>query len=231
MIRIASYNIRKARGLDQKRQPRRTLEVINRLNADIVVLQEADKRIRPRNPAIPRNLIETDTDFHLVEVSKNGVSLGWHGNAILIRDPAHVTQITCLDLPGLEPRGAIRMDLGIGGGLSIVAAHLGLRRRDRRAQLAALCDATADSRHAVIAGDFNEWSHRKGLEPLAGRFETHVPGRSYHTRRPLAALDRFALSQGLTVKNAGVEQGDLARRASDHLPVWSDIAIPSAATC
>jgi endonuclease/exonuclease/phosphatase family metal-dependent hydrolase len=62
-IRVASYNIRKARGLDQMRRPERTLEVINQLNADIVVLQEADKRLGMRKPAIPRAMIDRETDF------------------------------------------------------------------------------------------------------------------------------------------------------------------------
>lgn len=39
------------------------------------------------------------------------------------------------------------------------------------------------------------------------------------------ALDRFALSQGVEMRDAGVEQGALARRASDHLPIWSDISV------
>ena len=226
-IRIASYNIRKARGLDQKRRPDRTLAVINALQADVVVLQEADRRMGQRHPAIPRSMIEAETDFHLVEVCANGISLGWHGNAILVRDPQHVSAITRLDIPGLEPRGAVRLDLNVGGGMTVVATHLGLRRRDRQAQLATLADATKDSARVVIAGDFNEWSEKKGLDPLQGRFDIHAPGHSFHARRPIAALDRFALTKDLELQDAGVAQGALARRASDHLPIWSDVeAVP-----
>ena len=226
-LRIASYNIRKARGLDQKYIPNRTVQVINQLDADIVVLQEADKRLGDRKPAIPRALIERETDFQIVELSENEISLGWHGNAVLVRDLSKVLRIERLVLPGLEPRGAIRLDMKIGDGFSIVATHLGLLRRHRRAQLNALCDATANSVHTLIAGDFNEWSRRKGLEPLADRFEVHAPGQSFHARRPVAALDRIALSRGIDLVGAGVEQGKLAKRASDHLPIWADLVIPS----
>lgn len=230
LIRIASYNIRKARGLDQKRLPERTLAVINALNADIVVLQEADRRMGVRKPAIPRKLIEEETDFELVDVSTNGVSIGWHGNAILTRRPHQVTGVSRVELPGLEPRGAIRVDLDIGKEVSLVAAHLGLRRRDRRAQLEAIAEATKDRARVVIAGDFNEWSPSRGLEPIEERFETHSPGHSFHARRPIAALDRFALSEGIELRDAGVAQGATARIASDHLPIWSDITV-SSATC
>jgi endonuclease/exonuclease/phosphatase family metal-dependent hydrolase len=229
-IRIASYNMRKARGLDQLRRPERTVQVINRLAADVVVLQEADKRLGARHPALPRHLIESETDFELVEVNANGISIGWHGNAILVRKGLTVHDIELLDLPGLEPRGAVRLKLDVAAGLTVVATHLGLLRRDRRAQLAVLERATSEDKHVVMAGDFNEWSARKGFEPLEHRFETHSPGKSFHAGRPIAALDRFALSHGIEMRDGGVEQGTLARVASDHLPIWSDVVVP-AATC
>lgn len=222
-LRIASYNIRKARGLDQKHKPERTLEVINGLEADVVLLQEADKRLGVRKPALPREMIEAETDLKVLDASKNGVSLGWHGNAVLVRNTVAVGNIDHIDLPGTEPRGALKVDLS--NGLSIVATHLGLMRRDRRAQLTVLREATDRDVPTVIAGDFNEWCSHKGLEPLDDRFETFSPGRSFHARRPLAALDRFALSDGVTLQDGGVEERTLARMASDHLPIWSDITV------
>ncbi|MGB5865789.1 MAG: endonuclease/exonuclease/phosphatase family protein [Sulfitobacter sp.] len=225
-LRIASYNIRKARGLDQLRRPERTVQVINSLGADVVVLQEADKRLGPRRPAVPRAMIDTETDFELVDVCANGISIGWHGNAVLVRRGLAVRDITRLELPGLEPRGAVRVTLDIGEGVTVVAAHLGLLRRDRRAQLSVLAKATAHDAHVILAGDFNEWAADRGFEPLTGRFEICSPGRSFHARRPIAALDRFALTQGIELRDAGVEQGTLARSASDHLPIWSDVAVP-----
>ena len=234
LLRIASYNIRKARGLDQRRRPERTLQVINRLEADIVVLQEADKRMGVRHPAIPRHRIEAETDFYLAEVSENAISLGWHGNAVLVRKGINITGFERIVLPGLEPRGALRLDLdtgldpNTGGGLRVIATHLGLLRRDRRAQLDVLCQLRASHGPTVIAGDFNEWSSRTGLEPLAARFAVHTPGQTFHARRPVAALDRFALSHGIDLRDAGVAQDAVARRASDHLPIWSDIALPLA---
>lgn len=224
-IRIASYNIRKARGLDQLYRPGRILDIVNGLDADIVLLQEADRRLGQRQPALPRELIEVASDYDLVELSANGVSLGWHGNAVLVRKGFAPNHIERLDLPGFEPRGAVRMSFDVFGGLTVVGTHLGLRRRDRLAQLATLDRATAQDRNVVIAGDFNEWSASKGFEPLDGRFKTHSPGLSFHARRPVAALDRFAMTRDVKLYDAGVEQGDLARVASDHLPIWSDLLL------
>lgn len=228
-IRIASYNVRKARGLDQRRRPERTLQVINGLDADIVVLQEADLRMGQRKPALPREMIEQETDFRLVDVTHNGVSLGWHGNVVLAREHIGVSSIRRVALPGLEPRGAVQVDFAVGAGLSVVATHLGLRRRDRQAQLATIANALPQNGHSVIAGDFNEWSAKRGLEPLTDRFQIHAPGKTFHTSRPVAALDRFALSQGVEMRDGGVDQSRLAKLASDHLPIWTDVEVPKAA--
>ena len=46
MIRVASYNIRKAVGLDRRRDPERILAILNELGADVVALQEADRKLR-----------------------------------------------------------------------------------------------------------------------------------------------------------------------------------------
>jgi endonuclease/exonuclease/phosphatase family metal-dependent hydrolase len=222
-FRVASYNIRKARGLDQKRMPERIVQVINGLGADVVALQEADLRLGARKAALPHRMIEAETDFRVVPLARNAVSIGWHGNAVLVRKTLTVTGVRHIELPGFEPRGAVRVDVADAGGMAFVAAHLGLIRRDRRAQLTAIERATADCARTIVAGDFNEWSSRIGFEPLKERFEVHAPGRSFHARRPIAALDRIALSDGLRMADAGVEQGALARRASDHLPIWMDV--------
>ena len=43
-ITVASYNMRKAIGLDRRRDPQRVLDVLHQIDADVVALQEADKR-------------------------------------------------------------------------------------------------------------------------------------------------------------------------------------------
>lgn len=223
-LRIASYNIRKTRGLDQRRDPGRILDVINGLDADIVALQEADKRLGSRPGSLSRDLIARDTDFEVAPVARNDVSLGWHGNAILLRKGLKAARVAHLDLPGVEPRGAVRVDLDLPFKFSVIGTHLGLLRRSRLKQMRVLAKA-ADINNTVLLGDFNEWSADRGLEPLQATFDVHAPGHSFHARRPMAALDRIALSRGLHLQGAGVEQGALARRASDHLPIWADIAL------
>src|SRR6266576_2347098 len=58
-ITVASYNMRKAIGLDRRRDPQRILDVLHQIDADVVALQEADKRFGGRGSAVPHELIDT----------------------------------------------------------------------------------------------------------------------------------------------------------------------------
>lgn len=225
-LRLASYNVRKAVGLDRRRDPARILDVIAALDADVVALQEADLRLGPRPSAFDAEEIARRTGLRPLPVSAEGPSMGWHGNAILVREGVLLLDSERLDLPGLEPRGAVLTHLETTeGGLYVVGAHLGLTRRFRRRQADAIRAALAARPEgpAVIMGDFNEWRPVGGLDPLTRGFDLHAPGRSFHASRPLAALDRIAITPQLELRRAGVVQTGAARRASDHLPIWADI--------
>ncbi len=227
-LRLASYNIRKAVGLDWRRDPARTLRVIGELGADVVALQEADKRLGLRPAALPPDAIARETGMRPVALALSPVSLGWHGNAVLVRKGLEVAGIDLIELPGIEPRGGVIVRLATPAGpLTIVGVHLGLRRRCRRLQFARILDmlGPAESKRAVILGDFNEWSTDRGVEPLLPWFRVVSPGLSFHASQQVAPLDRFALGAGIDLIDMGVETGPMARRASDHLPVWTDIRL------
>ena len=223
-LRIASYNMRKAKGTDRQRDPYRTMRIVRELAADIVVLQEADMRLGARPSALPVETLTAETGLIAVPVP-SPVSIGWHGNAVLLNPKAEIVEVQHLDLPGAEPRGAMVVDVDIlGTPLRIIATHLGLMRRSRRAQLSALI-AHLDERSArptLIAGDMNEWSLNVGLGRLAHHFTIHAPGKSFHARLPLAALDRIAIDDALKLVGGGVFDTPDAQRASDHLPIWLD---------
>ena len=227
-LRLASYNVQKAVGLDLRRDPARILEVINALGADVVALQEADLRLGGRPAAIPRRLVEAETDYEVVDLAENDVSLGWHGNALLVRRGLPVASPARLPLPGLEPRGAVAARIGQGeaGAITVIGAHLGLIRAWRRRQARALRDhaGRGDAARTVILGDFNEWSLQKGLGPLHPAFRIVTPGRTFPAARPVAHLDRAALGCGLVALEAEVAADALARVASDHLPIRIDVA-------
>lgn len=232
ILRLASYNIHKCVGLDRRRMPGRIVSVINALEADIVALQEVDRRLGDRPAALPRALIESETDLTVPTFAVGRGSLGWHGQTILVRRSVAVTAIRRVALPGLEPRGAILLEAELKTGpLRVVGVHLGLIRRYRAMQIAAIRAALSrrPEMPTAILGDYNDWSARGGAEMLGDSFRLHAPGRSFPAAGPVASLDRIALGPGLHLKDAGVHAAAPARLASDHLPIWADVRVDATA--
>ncbi|TFL16073.1 endonuclease/exonuclease/phosphatase family protein [Jannaschia formosa] len=223
MIRIVSWNIRKAVGLDWRRDPERILRVLDETGAQIAILQEADKRVRPRHPAIPAAALR-DAGWHAVPTDALTPSIGHHGNAVLLRPGWRIGASERIDLPGLEPRGALAVSLTGVAPIGIVGAHLGLRRRDRVLQLAALRTHLDDLGPAtLLAGDLNEW--RRTPLPLPPGWTWHVPPPTFHASRPSLSLDRIATGPALRLTELEVHRSPAARRASDHLPVTATVAV------
>ncbi len=168
-LRLASYNIQKCVGLDLRRQPRRILQVLGALGADVVVLQEADKRLPPRPAALPHFVLD-EAGWQIADLGGAG-SLGWHGNAVIWRGERIALRATAHhDLPGLEPRGAVRVEFDTPiGPLRVIGVHLGLLGASRRDQVVHLARdmERLEVMPTVWAGDFNEWSRQPVLDHLA----------------------------------------------------------------
>ena len=74
-LTFASYNIHKAVGLDGRRDPDRIIAVLRELDADIIALQEADRRFGERETALPRALLD-DTHWKVVPVARTAAQPG-----------------------------------------------------------------------------------------------------------------------------------------------------------
>ncbi|WP_029066049.1 endonuclease/exonuclease/phosphatase family protein [Labrenzia sp. DG1229] len=230
MLKIGSYNIQKAIGLDARRRPDRTLKVIQELNCDVLALQEADKRFGPRESTLNRDTILSETDYRPVPFAKGEKSLGWHGNAILVRKSIGVLDFRRLDLPTLEPRGAVAADLEIDGiKIRVAAMHLSLVGHFRKKQITSLMHQLHEHLEylpTVLIGDLNEWRDTaRSLKLFEERYEVTTPGKSFPSPLPVGSLDRIITSPEFTVSQAGVHTSKTARIASDHLPVWAHLSL------
>lgn len=224
VLRLASWNIRKAMGTDLRRDADRVLAGIAALQADIVALQEADHRLGDRPSALPRDRIAEVTGLEPLPIGRNAVSLGWHGNALLARPGIRLSGLEHLDLPGLEPRGAVIADLDTPAPLRVVAVHLGLLRAARRRQLDAIKAALGRHpvRPTVILGDFNERSRRVGLGRIATPFVILPTAPTFPSRRPFLPLDRIVHSPDLELHPLPPDRAE-GHQPSDHLPVLADL--------
>ncbi|MCF3935561.1 endonuclease/exonuclease/phosphatase family protein [Acuticoccus sp. M5D2P5] len=230
-VRVATYNIRKCVGLDWRRQPDRILRVINELDADIVALQEADRRFGQRITTLSHTTL-MEEGWRPASVAMHEGGLGWHGNAILLSARVQIEDTHRTDLPAYEPRGAVLVDARIDGQpVRIVGTHLGLTpdRRTAQARFIAEMLSSRPARPTIFMGDLNEWRAQAGCIAILSKSLVFAnPAPTYHASRPVAAFDRIAASPDIAFLDHGVHRSQTARRASDHLPLWADIVLPSA---
>ena len=228
-LKVASYNIRKAIGLDRKRDPERIISVLREVDADIIAIQEVDRRVGARASTIPRALLD-DTHWRALPVAVLPQSLGWHGNALLVRRDIDLVDCEPLALPTFEPRGAVSARLRLGTcEFFVIGAHLdlsGLRRRDQIRAILKHVEAQ-NGMPTVVLGDFNQWGHRTGaMREFGGTWQKLIPGLSFPALRPIAALDRIVVSEEWHCGDQSVHHSALATRASDHLPVVATLRLP-----
>jgi len=230
MIRVASYNIQKSIGTDFRRRPERILDVLVELDADVIALQEVDRRFGARITSLSPAAIAEATGYRPVVFGARPQSLGWHGNTLLVRKDIEVVAQRTLILPGLEPRGAVLADLQLHNtGFRVVGLHLGLLGLWRKRQAQAVLDqleALEQPLPTVIMGDLNEWSVNGGCLANFSR-DHHVgwPGPSYPSMRPVFSYDRIIASADVSIDAVGVHGTAMARVASDHLPVWAHLGL------
>lgn len=231
---IASYNVHKGVGLDRRFDPARIISVIREIDADVIALQEANQRFGERACLLDLAMLERECGLVPVPTARADREHGWHGNIILLREGV-VTAARHLDLPGVEPRGALVIDLTLTAGpLRMIAAHLGLLRHSRARQVETLLsEARAhDGRPTLLVGDLNEWrlGKRSALQGLAPEFGSlHAPVPSFPSRFPVLALDRVLARPHTLIAGVGLHDTPLARIASDHLPVKASIRLSDAA--
>ncbi|MBI3516823.1 MAG: endonuclease/exonuclease/phosphatase family protein [Proteobacteria bacterium] len=246
-ISVATYNVHRCIGLDRIRDPARIASVIDELNVDVIGLQEVDARGRRIQNMLARRLgapaerraanagDQFDYLAHKVggHAVRGPVLRGPKGDmttALITRHKIGAVRTLDLSLSAHEPRGAIDADIEIGNrSVRVIVAHLGLRVREREAQIALLCRAlqAVPEQPLIVMGDFNEWHlHRSTLTPLDERLGHATPVPSFPARFPFLSLDRIWASREALVTHLHVHRSPLARRASDHLPVQATIRLP-----
>lgn len=233
-LTIASYNIHKCVGLDKKFRPDRIIDVIKELNADVLALQETDQRFGRCRGLLDLGYLKKETGFIPVPVQgKTTHSLGWHGNAIFLKD-GHIDTLVQIKLPGVEPRGALLVELSLPAGpLRIITAHFGLLRHSRQRQAQEIINILRQRpiMPTLMLGDLNEWRRGRGssLRNLDMFFDfTQHALPSFPSLFPIFALDRVLSYPLELIETIEIHSSRLARISSDHLPIKARINLVKA---
>ncbi len=230
---IASYNVHKCVGVDGKFDPARISHVIREIGADVIALQEADTRFGERRGLLDLAWMERETGLCPVPISGVAKAHGWHGNVVFFREGL-VRDVHQVNLPGLEPRGALltEIELKDGTSLRVIAAHLGLLNRSRQQQARFILDVlrSREDYPTVLMGDLNEWrlGDRSALNTLATVFGLPPAVPSFPSRLPVLALDRIMANRPGLIDRVQTHDTPLARLASDHLPIKALVKLGAA---
>ncbi len=220
-VSVASYNVHACVGHDRCFDPQRVVRVLQELDADIVALQEVTSRYDPG-----RELLDYAVRLKGYKVLEGPTVLrpnGHFGNALLTRLPVLTSRLLDISHIKREPRGAIDVDLELNNGaVRVVATHLGLSPRERRFQIRRLLDliGSEDRCPVILLGDINEWFiWGRPLRWLHSHFGKPPAPRSFPAHFPIFALDRIWISRPGKLLQLSAHSSELARAASDHLPV------------
>ena len=245
-VRVLTYNVHSCVGLDGRLDPARIARVIARQAPDVVALQELDVG-RSRTGHLDQaqaiaDALEMTLAFHPTVT----VADEQFGDAVLSPHPLRVVRAGPLPGIGLEPRGAIWVEVdveGLAGGtrtLQLVNTHFSLHprsacsRRTRCAVPSGSAGPGAD-RDLVVCGDFNALSWfpslrrlQQGLVDAQTDLDGHRPRPTWFGRYPVGRIDHVLVDPRWTVLRVEVADDTLARVASDHRPVVVDLLPPRA---
>jgi endonuclease/exonuclease/phosphatase family metal-dependent hydrolase len=238
-LRTLSYNIHKCiGGIDRRYDPDRIVEVIQKLDIDVAMLQEVDGGAARSNRDHQVDLLAERlglryrTWFPNVDVRGGGQ----YGNAILSRYP--IIESTNLDLSirfkkrrsALHAVLRVRHD-DVDRTVHVYNMHLGLARYERRRQLRMFLDSHPfqNLHHdtpIVVGGDLNDVYGGLGelLVPAGFRGIERRP-LTFPAWGPLRALDAIFVRGAMDFLRLSRCDSELARRASDHRPLVAEVRL------
>lgn len=238
MIRVATYNVHRCRGLDRRVDVGRIAEVIGRLDADVVALQEIYRGDVPHDERADQVAYIARTLGYHFAFGQNRLFRGMpYGNATLSRLPIVRRENYDITWHANERRGCLRADLRTRAGtLHVYNVHLSTRYFSRPHQARRLLSVDV-LRHPtltgprVVVGDFNEWTRGVATRLMGSTFES-VDVRLLGRRRtypgvfPILHLDHFYYDRSLRLRSFRLERSRLALVASDHLPLVAEFELP-----
>ncbi|MEO6165739.1 MAG: endonuclease/exonuclease/phosphatase family protein [Candidatus Binatia bacterium] len=226
LFSAASYNIHQAVGPDGRRDDRRIVQVLQSLDAGIIGLQEVDSHVNG-DENFQLEYLTRGTGLKAVAGPTMRRGDGDFGNVLLTRYKILALRNVDLSVSRREPRGAIDVDLDIGGTIvRVIVTHLGLSGRERRHQTHTLGDLVSGHRDdmVVVLGDLNEWHpYGRSLRSMARYFGKSARLRTFPSWMPLFALDRIWVWPEQALVETKVHRQAPARSASDHLPIKAKI--------
>jgi endonuclease/exonuclease/phosphatase family metal-dependent hydrolase len=240
-LRVLSYNIHHAEGVDGKLDVERIAGVVRGCEADVVAVQEVDRGVeRSQKIDEPRELARLTKLEHFVFGKTIDHQGGEYGNLVLSRFPIVSSRV--LKFPnaaGAEQRGAVEAEIAPPGGpaFRLFGTHLDFGRKeageaDRQGAIRMVNERVeATGQPAILAGDFNCVAGSRTIETVLQSWvqSNSVEALTIPVGKPTRQIDFVFLRPKSLWKVIDVKVLDEAV-ASDHRPILATVELIQNAT-
>jgi endonuclease/exonuclease/phosphatase family metal-dependent hydrolase len=246
ILKLVTYNIHRAIGVDRRFRPDRIIEILKHHDADLALLQEVDEGVpRSRELDLAREIGAAAGYPHIAAGYNVSLRKGRYGNAILSRWPITIHRNIDLTIGTRKRRGCMHGRIEVekphraAQSLELFNLHLGLSASERTRQIGELVRSreyqdVPPSAPCFIVGDFNDWLSQLhpifldilGFKSATGdRFGYPARIRTYPSFTPTGTLDRIYFRGPLRLIAARGCRLAVSRVASDHLPIVAEFEL------
>jgi endonuclease/exonuclease/phosphatase family metal-dependent hydrolase len=246
LIRVLSYNMHRAIGVDRLFRPERIARVLKHHQADIVLLQEVDVGVpRSRQLDLAKEMAEAAGYPYYATGLNVKLKKGMYGNTTLSKFPITQSRNINLTVGKRKARGCQYSSIQLNNSsdfsqnIEVFNLHLGLSAQERVRQVGLLSQSEefcsiAPGTPCLVGGDFNDWrtilgpiftdildfqcatNHSKGY---------HNPYLTYPAFTPTGGLDKIFYRGPLELIRRRRCWMGITRLASDHLPVIAEFEL------
>ncbi len=230
VIKVSSYNIRRAIGIDGVKDIKQVYQVLNEIKADIIALQEVEMVPGVVGVSRQAHALAALLDMNYVYAPVHRLKFGSVGNALLSRYP--ILKETRHLLPdSRDERVCLQTDIDLAGAvLSIFNVHLGLNQVSRYRHLKyLLLPIMQDSNFpTILTGDFNATPSMREMRMLGNyvndsfQYNSGFYCNTYPSDAPRVRIDYIFTDDKCRCFDFCI----FASQASDHLPICASITVP-----
>ena len=218
-LKLMSYNIRNAKGMDNVRNVQRIVNVINNEAPDVVAVQELDSMTTRSNQTFVLAEVAERTQMHASYTPAIDFQGGKYGIGILSKDKP--LDIQTYPLPGREEKRMLMV--AEFKDYFFACTHLSLTEEDRLTSLKIIKNSVkSNQKPFFLAGDLNDTPNSKFIQALQEDFLilTNTKKPTYPAPEPKETIDYIAAWKGNTDNFANLSAQVVEEPlASDHRPL------------
>jgi len=224
-VKILSYNVKNCQGMDGVVSYQRVADVIKRIDADVVALQELDSATLRSKGVVVLDELARLTGMYKTYGASIEYQGGKYGIGMLTKEePVSWKRIP---LPGREePRSLLIVELK---DLVIGCTHFSLTEEDRLSSAYIVSNSFKEcTKPVLLAGDLNAIPESAVMKNMENYWTilTNVSAPTSPSNNPSKCIDYIlGLKSEGKIFETGKTLVEQEPVASDHLPVWAEVII------